>query len=90
MTDIEKRLGGRRIDMSETTWPPKFTVTNGVAVFSICDAYEAGYGKGYDSSLDDNPYAAEMNEYYAWDIGYRAGVDARAEERIIQAKCSAP
>jgi len=43
-------------------------------VFRICDAYEAGYGKGQVSSEDVNPFPDGSKEHEAWDIGYQTAI----------------
>lgn len=42
-------------------------------VFMICDAYEAGFGKGQDHRHCDNPFLEDTECHEAWAIGYRAG-----------------
>lgn len=49
-------------------------------VYMICDAYEAGYGKGYAFSKDQNPYKQGSSEWEAWDIGYRNGASQWANK----------
>lgn len=39
-------------------------------IYQICDAYEAGYGKGQDLSKDMNPHDPLCDEWEAWSIGY--------------------
>ena len=47
-------------------------------VYQICDAYESGYGKGYNFDNGVNPYSAdELRE--AYDIGYKKGEENRKE-----------
>lgn len=49
-------------------------------VFMICDAYEAGYGKGLQLRDCENPYVpGECSE--AWDIGYALGMKRAREAR---------
>lgn len=47
-------------------------------VFSICDAYEAGFGKGQDLSKDGNPYDPLSDEWEAWAIGYHKARDRKS------------
>ena len=47
-------------------------------VFMICDAYEAGYGKGQQLRETVNPYV-EGDCHEAWQIGYDLGTK-RAKE----------
>ena len=42
-------------------------------VFMICDAYEAGYGKGQQLRQVENPYLETSECYEAWNIGYKLG-----------------
>lgn len=39
-------------------------------VFSICNAYESGYGHGYDKRGLPNPWETGSDEYLAWGYGY--------------------
>lgn len=39
-------------------------------VYMICDAYEAGFGKGQVLSKDANPYDVTSDSWEAWNIGY--------------------
>lgn len=47
--------------------------------FMICDAYEAGYGKGQQLRQVDNPYMFKDDCHEAWQIGYDLG-SKRAKE----------
>lgn len=67
--------------------------------FIICDAYEAGYGKGMDKRECNNPYKEGTEANEAWTIGYTLGYKRRLEsERDKQPEstadpcpgCSAP
>lgn len=51
-------------------------------VFVICDAYEAGYGKGQDLSKDANPYDPLSDEWEAWAIGYRKARERKLNQLI--------
>lgn len=42
-------------------------------VFMICDAYEAGYGKGQQLRETVNPYLETTECHEAWQIGYDLG-----------------
>jgi hypothetical protein len=42
-------------------------------VFQICDAYEAGYGKGQQLRQCENPFLETTDCYEAWQIGYDLG-----------------
>jgi len=47
-------------------------------IYSICIAYEQGYGKGlYNTRKISNPYV-ESDERVAWGIGYEEGKNQRA------------
>lgn len=48
-------------------------------VFMICDAYEAGYGKGQQLRQCENPYMFKDDCHEAWQIGYDLG-SRRAQE----------
>lgn len=48
-------------------------------VFMICDAYEAGYGKGQQLRETVNPYLETSECHEAWQIGYDLG-KKRAKE----------
>lgn len=50
--------------------------------FSICDAYEAGYGKGQVLSKDVNPYDPISQEWEAWNIGYRKARDRQVNQLL--------
>lgn len=46
-------------------------------LYSICIAYEQGYGKGlYNKRVITNPYV-ESDERVSWGIGYEAGKENR-------------
>jgi len=54
-------------------------------VFMICDAYEAGYGKGLDKRECGNPYKEGTESHEAWTIGYTLGYKRSLEaERAKQ------
>lgn len=52
-------------------------------VFEICNAYESGYGHGYQKDGKDGKYYSdhELNEAYG--IGYKAGFDAMTKEKVL-------
>ena len=50
-------------------------------ILSICTAYEAGYGKGYERGGVPNPYPDDSDTCIAWDIGYSEG--ARASSGLL-------
>ena len=52
--------------------------------FMICDAYEAGYGKGQQLRQCQNPYMFKDECHEAWQIGYDLG-SRRAQEAKQQA-----
>ena len=47
--------------------------------YMICNAYEAGFGKGQELSRDQNPYDPQTEYWEAWDIGYRTGRNRKLE-----------
>lgn len=49
-------------------------------VFRVCDAYEAGYGKGQVCSPDLNPYSEGSKECEAWGIGYQKAIKLEADQ----------
>lgn len=54
-------------------------------VFMICDAYEAGYGKGLDKRECGNPFLEGTDTKEAWTIGYTLGYKRALEsERTKQ------
>lgn len=57
-------------------------------VFQICDAYEAGYGKGQQlRNYCVNPYLETSDCYEAWQIGFDLG-SKRAKEAKQQAQAT--
>lgn len=42
-------------------------------VLGICNAYEQGYGHGYDQRNLNNPYCQDSDEWQAWEYGYSEG-----------------
>ena len=55
-------------------------------IFEICNAYESGYGHGYNKDGKNGEYYScpELNEAYG--TGYKAGWHARPEEDILKLK----
>lgn len=60
--------------------------------FQICDAYEAGFGKGQDMAKCENPYDPLADSWEAWNIGYRRGSQRRVDKTNEDPcpGCSAP
>jgi hypothetical protein len=44
-------------------------------VYQICNAYESGYGHGYNNDGKDDDYYSDSELNEAYKIGYRAGYD---------------
>ena len=42
-------------------------------ILGICNAYESGYGHGYDQRNLGNPYSKLSDEWEAYDYGYNEG-----------------
>ena len=56
-------------------------------VFYICNAYESGYGHGWDSRGLPNPYKKDSDEWQAWQYGYEEA-ERKRERKESEAKAS--
>jgi hypothetical protein len=49
-------------------------------VFEICNAYESGFGHGYQLDNLINPFKKDSKLYEAYDIGYKEGEERRKDD----------
>jgi hypothetical protein len=64
---------GDNLEQSENT--SKIT-----EVFEICNAYESGFGHGYQMDNLINPFKPDSKLYEAYDIGYQEGEERKKED----------
>ena len=57
----------------------KYKLVSDEVIEVICNAYESGFGNGYDVRDMVNPYSKECNGYRAWDNGYNEGTNRKKE-----------
>jgi len=53
-------------------------------VFVICNAYESGYGHGYEHDKLCNPFDKNTDEHEAYNIGYHTALCKRLRNKIPQ------
>ena len=53
-------------------------------IVSICNAYESGYGDGWDSRKHTNPWKEKSAEWFAWDYGYSEGKRKSIENTEVE------
>lgn len=54
------------------------TISN---VFMICNAYESGYGHGWEQDKLCNPFSPGTDEHEAYSIGYHEGFGEKSRDQ---------